>query len=422
MASNNTTGTNLETESNSTNIFAVGAFVLRFIAVFATIMNTCVLLLLVRLKRNFRNYSYWFQIVVLSSEDLLNGLSSFALTFFDLEIFRTSATACGILLWAYACSQINTLLGICCICVNRFRGILIIDKLQEPTFGYQQEMSILLAVLISIVYSLIPYLTIPLSSSKMLVCSTATLFGPNVKTYKLTLASGLIIPLAIINVLYSICLVELRRVNTRVKPLIGQWRSNYVTRIPTTQESQAGTSGEGDRSLSLKTNEPDSHENISKITDQKDLKDKIKCIEDIPKQSKDPCSTSTGTDSTGNATRTCDSTGNATKTCKNERSTATDRVRARMKEANSRAVKLLGIILFLTNITVIIPVSLLIRDTVAPQLQAGGNAVLGMLMLPLNSLVDAFVYGFFSVEIRTFIRSKVEIIWRLFRPHIDTTG
>ena len=406
MASNNTTGANLETESNSTNIFAVGAIVLRFIAVFATIMNTCVLLLLVRLKRNFRNYSYWFQIVVLSSEDLLNGLSSFALTFFDLEIFRTSATACGILLWAYACSQINTLLGICCICVNRFRGILIIDKLQEPTFGYQQEVSILLAALISIVYSSIPYLTIPLSSSKMPVCSTATLFGPNVKTYKLTLASGLIIPLAIINVLYSICLVELRRVNTRVKPLIGQWRSSYVTRIPRTHESQAGTSGEGDRSLSLKTNEADTHENISKITDQKVLKDKMKCIEDITKQSKDHCSTSTGTDSTGNAT----------KTCKNERSTATDRVRARMKEANSRAIKLLGIILFLTNITVIIPVSLLIRDTVAPQLQAGGNVVLGMLMLPLNSLVDAFVYGFFSVEIRTFIRSKVEFIWRLFRP------
>ena len=403
---NNSIEANLGQAINSTNILSVGAFLLRFIAVFATIMNMCVLSLLVRLKRNFRNYSYWFQIVVLSSADLLNGLFTFTLTFFDLEFFRTSAIACGILLWAYACSQINTLLGICCICVNRFRGILMIDKLQEPSFGYQQEISILVAALISIAYSLLPYLIFPLNRSPKPLCVTATLFGSNVKTYKLTLAFGLIIPLAIINVLYSVCLVELRRINAKVKPSGEHERSRNITRVPVTQVSQAGASGERDTSLDMKANTPDFHENKLIDSDRK-IKDgsKMTVLEVIP-QSTDQCSTS-GTDTTGKATE-------------KEKST-TIGVRARTKEAHSRAVKLLGIILIFSNITVIMPASLLIRDTVAPGTQSTGMASIGMLMLPLNSLIDAFIYGFYSVEIRTYIRSNVDFMCRLFRPQMDAT-
>ena len=385
MATNNSTEADLRTMSSSTNFLNFAACFVRVTAGFATIMNICVLLLLVRLKRNFRNYNYWFQILVLSSEDLFNGISSLLLTFFDSEIFRTSAIACGFVLCAYVCSQINTLLGICCICVNRFRSILTIDKLREPTFGYQQEISVLLAVLISIVYSILPYLIFPLNRSVMPVCSTQTLLGPNVQAYKLMLAFGLLIPLAIINVLYSICLAKLRRVNAKIRPTDGQGTSNYITGVSMTEETHERTSGSKDKSRDWKTN-----------------------VTQLPEHSYEHCSTSVGTDTTLNAG-------------KNKRLAVT-RARVSKKEGHSRAVKLLGIILLLTNITVIIPVSLLLRDTFAPELQSGGSAALGMMMLPLNSLVDAFVYGFFSVEIRTYIYTKLVCIGRLFYPQVNATG
>ena len=144
MSTNNSTDADLGQTPSPTNFFSYAAFVLRFIAGFATIMNLCVLLLLVHLKKTFRNYTYWFQILVLSSEDLFNGLSSLLLTFFDLDFFRTSTIACSVMICAYAFAQIkNTTIGISCICVNRFRSILKIDKLQEPTFGYQQEIRFL---------------------------------------------------------------------------------------------------------------------------------------------------------------------------------------------------------------------------------------------------------------------------------------
>ena len=412
MATNNSTEAVPAAMANQTNFFTYAAIALRFIASFATITNICVLLLLIRLKKKFRNYSYWFQILVLSSEDLFNGLASLSLTFFDLELFRTSAIACSVILFAYACSQINTLLGICCICVNRFRSIRTIDRLKEPNFGYQQEFSLVFAALFSIVYSLLPFLIFPLNRSVMPLCSAPTLLGPNIQAYKLMLAFGLIIPLAIINVLYSICLVKLRRVNTKIRPIDRHSKSDYVTRAPMTEETHEGTSESKEKSHNLKTDSGDSHENIPNVRhDRNSHQERSKMAELAQEQaqahSNEDCSISATADT-------------ARKIGKSQR--LTTRVRASTRETQSRAVKLLGIILFLTNITVIIPVSLLLRDTFAPELQTGGSSSLGLIMLALNSLVDAFVYGFFAVEIRTYIHAKLGYIGRLFCPRLNATG
>ena len=64
---------------------------------FATVINICVLLLLVHLKLKFVITAIGF---LSDRGSFKRGLSTLALTFFDLEIFRTSAIACGILLWA----------------------------------------------------------------------------------------------------------------------------------------------------------------------------------------------------------------------------------------------------------------------------------------------------------------------------------
>ena len=395
MAANNSTH-GLSNQDVFLRFFA--GIVLRFIASFATVMNICVLLLLVRLKKNFRNYSYWFQILVLASEDLFNGLASLALTFYDLELFRTSAIACSVILCAFMCCQVNTLLGICCICVNRFRSIQTIDKLREPNMGYQPEIAVAFAALLSILYSILPFLVFPLNSV-MPACSVPTLLGSNnVRTYKLLTAFGLIVPLAIINVLYSICLVKLRRVNANIRPVGSEEKSQCITRSPATEETFDVASASKDKPYQMKVDPANSHgQNPDKTVHQENSK--IPPAAQVQATCIEACSTSVAADTSG-------------KTGKNQR-WGPSRVHASTRETQSRAVKLLGIILFLTNITVIIPVSLLLRGTIRAESDAGGSA-LGITLLALNSLADAFVYGFYAVEIRKYIHGKIMYIGHLF--------
>ena len=357
-------------------------------------MNIGVLVLLVRLRKSFRNYSYWFQILVLSSEDLFNGLSSLAITFYDLELFRTSAVACGVILWVYMCSQMNTLLGICCICINRFRSIRAIDKLREPNMGYQQEISLAIAALISIVYSMMPFLIFPLNSV-MPACSIPTILGAsNERTYKLLTAFGLIVPLAIIDILYSICLVKLRQMNAKIGPAVDRDGNNEsIPRVPATEETLEGTSASQDKQM--KTGHVGLHGSIVEDCS------KISKVAQLQAASLEECSTTAAS---------VDTIGN---TRQNQRRGAQSRVRASTRETQSRAVKLLGIILVLTNITVIIPVALLLRDMIRAKSEASGSAI-GITFLALNALIDAFVYGFYAVEIRKYVYGKIMYIGHLF--------
>ena len=395
MAANYSTH-ELSKQNVSLRFFA--GIVLRFIASFATVMNICVLLLLVRLKQNFRNYNYWFQILVLASEDLFNGLVSLALTFCNLELFRTSAITCSVILCAYICCQLNTLLGICCICVNRFRSIRTIDKLRESNMGYQQEIAVAFAALLSIVYSILPFLVFPLNSV-MPACSVPTLLGSNnARTYNLLTTFGLIVPLAIINVLYSFCLVKLRRVNAKIRPVGREENSECITRSPATEETFDVASASMDKPYQMKADPANSHgQNPDKTIHQENSK--IPPVAQVQATCIEECSTSATVDTSG-------------KTGKNQR-WGPFRVRASTRETQSRAVKLLSIILFLTNITVIIPVSLLLRDTIRAESDAGASA-LGITLLALNSLADAFVYGFYAVEIRKYVHGKIMYIGHLF--------
>ena len=390
--------------NNSTQAFSnqdvflrfFAGIILRLIAILATIMNIGVLVLLIRLKIKFRNYSYWFQIMVLSSEDLFNGLSSLALTFFDLELFRTSAVACSVILCAYMCSQMNTLLGICCICINRFKSIRSIDKIRDPNVRYQQEISVAIVAIISIAYSLMPFLVFPLNNT-LPACSIPNLLNPNnARTYKLLTSFGLIIPLAIIDVLYSICLVKLRHVNVKIKPTIGQ-EGTHMTEIgsvPVTEETMDGVSRRTE-------NQPKT--GGATISSGSILYESCK-TSTVTHEQRTPieeCSI---------ATTTCpDTTG--TNRLDQTRGTLS-RARASTIETQSRAIKLLGIILLTTNITVMIPVVLLLRDTIRAQSDTGGSAM-GVTLLALNALIDAFVYGFYAVEIRKYVYGKIVLIGRL---------
>lgn len=392
MSWNNST----ETIPNQENFFLYAAFILRLIASLAVFMNICVLFLLIKLKRTFRNYGYWFQILVLASADLLTGTASLPLTFFDHYVFRTNTIACSAILFAYSCTQTNTLLGIMCICVNRFRNIQNIDKLRESKPSFKPEIAVISAALFSMIYTLLPFLFLKLNTTVLPVCSAPALFLGGIRTYKLLLLIGLIIPLVVINVLYAICLVKLRRANARIQPADQHIKVDFFTRHVKTDDRLQGTSTSKEMIKYLKVGAADtfnktSSRNIAETLDKKSSK---------PTPSIEECSTSATAD-------TASSTGNT-------QSLASSNIRASTREAQSKAVKLLGIILFSTNIATIVPVFLLFRDTiVSSEEQMAGSSAFGLALLCLNSLVDAFVYGLYATEIRTYIHTKLTNIKRL---------
>ena len=81
------------------------------------------------------------------------------------------------------------------------------------------------------------------------------------------------------------------------------------------------------------------------------------------------------------------------------------------REVQIRAIKLLGIILVLNNVTTIIPLSTMLRDVIVSEpavANFNGLTALGFVFLSLNSLVDAFVYGFYTHEIRSLIWTKLQ--------------
>ena len=376
-------------------------YLLRVISSLAILMNICIICLMVRLKNSFRNYSYWFQITVLTSEDTLNGLASFALTFYDLKLFKTNYIACSVLLCGYICTQINTLLAICCICVSRFLNIQGINKFRETKSGYRQEVSIVLTTVFGIVYASLPFLTLNVRTTSLQMCRATVIFGSQVRTYKLLTSLGLIIPLLVINILYSICLLKLKRVNSTVKPLSHHAASNLSSDSRVTEEISTNkyitSPVKPDRcSLQIEQSVHAKEQNVAQWNEIINLTH-IKRSRQIPS----PSTSQPVTLASSSSPITHSSFKSVRKShlhySQSSRNT---------REAQCRAIKLLGIVLFTSNIATIIPLAFMLRDVILSINIAGGATSLGLVFLSLNSLVDAFVYGLYAREIRTFLRSK----------------
>ena len=142
---------------NTTTLFDIqgsdlaeyGLFILLGIASLAIILNSGVLVCLVKRKKSFQNYGYWFQLVVLAGVDLCNGVVSLSLAFLRTDLGKTNYIVCGALITLFIFAQINTLCTICCICVNRFRCIQKLKQFVEKRTSLEQKLSFLVASIIS---------------------------------------------------------------------------------------------------------------------------------------------------------------------------------------------------------------------------------------------------------------------------------
>ena len=393
MANNSSSITVQNQKQSILLIYSVILF--RSIGSFAIIMNVCVILLTIKLRKTFRNYSYWFQILVLASQDLLNGISSFSMSFYDYEVFKINYIACTAILWLFVCCQINTLMAMCCICINRFRRVRNIDKLGENRSGYQQELSILLVSVFSIIYASIPYFAFERTTTYLQNCSPVYFFPVHINDFKILFSAGLGLPLIIINCLYGICLFKLRNAVAKVKPVTKKGTTQIVSCSQVTKE----TTAENDYSVTPTVDRKGGlfHNISSRINrDPDEVKDSAYQTNISVVTSLEECSTSY-METTFGAGR--------------QQQAVYSEVHKGRRETQVRAVKLLGIILFTSDIATIIPLSFMIRDVVlwetseSPHISAGGTA-LGIVFLSLNSLVDSFVYGLYAVEIRSFILTK----------------
>lgn len=399
MASNNST----VAEQSQQDLMVYAIYVLRVISSLAIIMNICVICLMIRLKNSFRNYSYWFQITVLASEDSLNGLASFALTFYDLKLFKTNYIACSVLLCAYICTQINTLLAICCICISRFLNIQSINKLRKTKSGYRQEISIVLATVFGIVYASLPFLTLNLTTTKLQMCRATILFGSQVRAYKLLTSLGLIVPFLVINILYGVCLLKLKRINSTVTPLSHHAVSNLSSGSRVTEEistnkyiTSPAETGRDSLQIEQFVQAKEQHVahgkeiiNLAHIERSRQISSPSSYLPVTVESVSSPI------------------THSSFKTMRKSHQAYSQSSRS-TREAQCRAIKLLGIVLFTSNIATIIPLAFMLRDVILSVNIAGGGTSLGLVFLSLNSLVDAFVYGLYAREIRAFLLSKLK--------------
>ena len=365
----------------------VAIYSLRIAGSLAIVSNILVLLCTLHLRRNFRSRDYWIQIVILSSFDAFNGTVSLLLSFL---IFDTNYIWCGVLLFLYMFSQINTLCAICCICVNRYKGLKNMDKIGGDKMC-RQELGITFVSAMSIVYCLTPYFIWDLVEFENKNCTAPVLFGLNNAPYLLHTSIGVLVPLSIINILYIVCLYKL-------------WKSKNSVAPGNLQSSTMADSASTTKKIYGNAHAPS--------------EETVKAPLSLNTLSTSGQSGSGDTGQTSTSTTLDDPIKQARLKVSGQSYAREPRLAFKeRREAQCRAIKLLGIILILADLATIIPLSVLLRQAITSLVKGtvskggSGNSI-GVTCLSINALVDAFVYGLYSREIRKYLKGKVSDLWR----------
>ena len=354
-------------------------YTIRVSGIMAVFMNVAVLLCLLQLKKTFRSKDYWFQLVLLSLVDAFNGITTMCLS---LVTFPIHYAACSIILCLFIFSQINTLSSICCVCVNRFRCLQNMEQKRDEKTLCRQEVAVAAISFLCLAYCSLPYLILDTNKSDALLCRSTILFGSQDRYYKLHASVGVFIPLIIINVLYTICVVKLFRSRAKISPststeqqidrttttqLTTQTCSSNSVATPGTKMASALSIGEG-----LSETEPA----ISSATSSKGAA--VNVTQDKLVNQPAPVHNNT--------------------------------VFKARKEAQTNAMVLLGIILLFANIGTIYPFADMMRIGLRSDDKPNPGNSLAISFLSLNPVIDAIVYGFYSKEIRNYLKSGVSKI------------
>ena len=415
MAFNNTTL--LEEEQEATSPRSSTPFIiLSVISILAILMNTVILACLIRLKGTFRSYGNWFQLVVLSSQDVLNGMASYCRSHVT---FKTYHSVCGFVGGWYVFSQINTLWMMGCICVNRF---IILKKLGKdtttPSF-IKPEKTVLIVSVFNCVFTIFPFVFWGAKNSEEGYCSETFIFSFNLRQFRIYRLIGFIVPLFIINVLYAICMIILKRSYANVGPFT---RNTFAIGAP--QSNDCGPPiAKAFRVNTLSTAKFVNGEASCSLTEISS-KDKTSNT-GVGSSVCDPIQPTKSWNGTYMLpTKSGERKAEIQDQCKNLTSlrikepsavSATHGGFGTRRNAQKRALKLLGIILLLSNLATVIPLAVWLIDLVAPKYKFKSMASGISVSFCLNAFVDAFVYGLCAPEIRRYIQTKLDSLTRSMR-------
>lgn len=357
-------------------------YMVRIFGSLGLVMNASVILCLIKLKKTFRSKDYWFQLLILAMVDVFNGGITFLLS---VMIFPIHYAACSVIIYFFIFSQINTLCAICCVCVNRFRCLRNLEQKRDEKTLCRQEVALAAVSFLCLIYCALPFLILDVRKSNAVRCKSTVLFGIQDKYYKLHASIGVLVPLAIINVLYSVCVVKLIRSRPKVSP------------VSTPRDRPSGTKP------FHSTADPSASTSADKSTNLTFL-DTTKASSDIETTA---CAENT-TQTTGSAVQA-----NTSQAASNKHSGTLPKAERKVvfkarREAQTNAIVLLGIILILANASTIYPFTDMLLESFKTEFAgtSGGNAF-AMSFLSLNSFIDAMVYGFYSKEIRNFIKAEI---------------
>ena len=416
MATTNQT-TSFQVENRE--LISYGIFVVRFLAMCGFLLNFIVLMCLVNLKREFPSYGLWFQLVVLASVDIFNGLASFCFSFITNQIFVTNYVACSILIYLFVYAQINTLSTTCCICISRFRAVKQMEKAADTRSAFYHDAPVLSASFFACLYCACPFLIWEVRKRNMSQCSAAFLFGLNEVYLKLFVVVGIFIPWIITNVIYGLCVFVLKRSFARIIPVNQMSRTIETESVSLPDILNPGPSTSSEKMAAANCR---NMSNTEEHTKEKVRLAKLSTLKVPEEPDKTRGSNQRHVKTESKVTSpTVDSDGTGTFRCISPTVASYSSYKIR-RQAQLNAVKLIGILIMLNTIAMVAPAAVLIRDVILSEADVAsfrGATAIGMVFVCLNSTVDAFIYGLYTREIRKYIGNKFDKLRRFLKTRFN---
>lgn len=176
------------------------------------VLNSLVLTCLIVKKRLFSGRGLWYQLVCLSTNDVLAGVGVILMATVESKDVQRDLELCIIAYAGNIVAQIATLLNILAICMRRFFAVKYNHrfgkKLYEPWVSVAQMTT---TWGISSLFCMIPFRLWKTRYVHIEGCSFETIFGSNYNKAVGFLFSGLIVPLILTNCIYVCTFIMMRR-------------------------------------------------------------------------------------------------------------------------------------------------------------------------------------------------------------------
>ena len=181
----------------------------RISAFLILIENMIVAVCLFTHRTKFRKKEFWLQLVCLDIHDLFAGITMLVLSYLRFKL-NDELLYCSILWLIISANEMALLCNILGICFYR---LLFLIKSGRFRCGWTTKMTlvqIIVSLIISIIYSGVPYILNWPEKDQIAECSVPELFRSNRQTFGLYMGIGFFVPLLCTDMLYSTLLCKLR--------------------------------------------------------------------------------------------------------------------------------------------------------------------------------------------------------------------